>query len=441
MSSPADLQPLIDTPKEELAAEYKTWLDLSRNEGKATLTKAAIAIANHGGGYVILGFDEEGENLISAPRPDNFPDVTQDTVNAAIRRYATPEFHCEVHMILSRDTGVEHPVICIPRDQTEPVMSKRDCNGVIAQNRCYVRKPGPRSEEPQTSEEWRALIGRCVRANREDMLESIRSIVSGRVDAVVSPKNTHEALRQFCGNAFSRWQEFTDETPVDSPSRFPDGFYEMGFALLDAEPTQSLSVLQERLQHTRNVRMTGWGPFLAMNRSEWHPYAYEGMVEAWVGCPVGDRVSEIEPAHADFWRADREGNLYTIRGYTEDSLVNIPAGQVIDITLPVWRVGEAAYFATRYAAQFEAVEAIAIYVRFTGLNGRALTSINGRRLLFDDRLCRTDEVVLETTTSVAQLRDNMVEVIHELLRPLYEAFSFFELSAVLVEEELARMRR
>jgi len=165
------------------------------------------------------------------------------------------------------------------------------------------------------------------------------------------------------------------------------------------------------------------------------------MIEAWVGRPVAERVFGEDPAHADFWRVDRSGKLYSIRGYSEDSLKDKPVGQVIDLTLPIWRVGEATYFALRYAEQFEGVETVAIRVRFTGLNGRTLTSVTGMRMIMDYQISQTEEVLLETTASLAQLRDNMVEVIHGLLTPLYELFNFFPLSQALVEEELERMRR
>ena len=48
---------------------------------------------------------------------------------------------------------------------------------------------------------------------------------------------------------------------------------------------------------------------------------------------------------------------------------------------------------------------------------------------------------METTASLVQLRDNMVEVIHGLFTPLYEVFDFFDLPKTLVEEELERMRK
>ena len=45
MASIEELQPFITEPREDLATEYKDWLDLTRNEHKATLAKAAIALA------------------------------------------------------------------------------------------------------------------------------------------------------------------------------------------------------------------------------------------------------------------------------------------------------------------------------------------------------------------------------------------------------------
>jgi len=41
-----DLQLLLQFPSEKLSIEYKSWLDITANAGKANLAKAAIAIAN-----------------------------------------------------------------------------------------------------------------------------------------------------------------------------------------------------------------------------------------------------------------------------------------------------------------------------------------------------------------------------------------------------------
>ena len=337
--------------------------------------------------------------------------------------------------------GVEHPVIRVLSNLTVPVMSKRDRDGVIVRNRCYIRKPGPRNEEPQSGEEWRALISCCVRANREDMLNSIRAIISGRVGTIGTPPSVHDELSQFSEAARGRWQELSSELLESSASRSPNGFYEMSFAIIGNESAKNLGEIQDRLREARSIRLTGWIPLLEMHGKESKPYPYHGMVEAWVERPDKSRTLTDGPAHSDFWRADKSVNLYTIRGYMEDELEQRPPGKVIDITFPVWRVGEATYFALRYAEKFETAGALEIRVRFTGLNGRTLTSVTRQKLMADSGISQTDEILLETTASLEQIQDNMVEIMHDLLAPLYELFGFFPLSQALVEEELVRMKQ
>lgn len=164
-------------------------------------------------------------------------------------------------------------------------------------------------------------------------------------------------------------------------------------------------------------------------------------MEAWAGRPKAGERSFDDPAHADFWRATRDGKLYTIRGYTEDSFADrVAPGAAMDITLPVWRVGEGILFAARFAETFEDVEAIAVECRFTGLNNRFLTSLNHSRAVFDDRVCHTQEVTLTGQATLGQIRDNLTEFMHELLSPLYERFDFFALPLELVDTELGRLR-
>ena len=65
------LQPerYIVNPVEDLDAEYKGWLDLRTESDRARLAKAVIALANHGGGVVILGFEELSTGVGGGPSP------------------------------------------------------------------------------------------------------------------------------------------------------------------------------------------------------------------------------------------------------------------------------------------------------------------------------------------------------------------------------------
>lgn len=435
-----ELQPLVTEPREALDAEYKEWLDLTINDHRALLAKAAIAIANHGGGYIIIGFKDQGHQLVDLPYPSGFPEISQDAVNSAIRRFATPEFHCEVYRIPHPTSGIAYPVIVVPGNMAEPVLSKCNYQNTLAQNRCYIRKPGPRSEEPQTGEEWRTLLRRCLRAGRDDMLEAIRSIVSGRIEAPAPIPDAATMLHLFCESSRERWQELTAELPENAPARFPLGYYEMGFSLVGATPSTSLIQLQERLAVARSIRLTGWSTFLDMSTPGWAPYPHDNFVEAWVGREVEDR-SVRDSAHSDFWRASPDGKLFTIRGYAEDAWPErVDPGAAIDVTLPVWRIGEGILFASRLAETTEDVDSIAIECRFTGLNGRFLKSLSGSRALFNEFTSQTDEITLTGQATPEQIRDNLAEFMHSFLMPFYERFHFFALPFELVDTELDRLR-
>ncbi|MDE2741855.1 MAG: ATP-binding protein [Gemmatimonadota bacterium] len=441
MASREDLLPLITEPREDLASEYKDWLDLTLKEHKATLAKAAIALANHGGGYIVIGFAEQGQILESQPRPEEIPEITQDSVNAAVHLYAEPNFQCAMHVESHPDTHVPHPIVIIP-SATVPVMSRRECQGVIAQNRCYIRKPGPNSEDPRTSEEWRTLLNRCVRANQDELLEAIRSIVTGRVETPNSIPTALDDLRDYCTSARGRWEELVSDEPDNSPARFPHGYYEMAFSLVGATPVNDLIELQDRLSVARRTKLSGWPPFLDIQVPGWNPYPHEDFVEAWLGGPAHNGRRAENSYLCDFWRVSLDGKLYTICGYFEDEQGNEP-GRVVYTTTPVLSIGEGLLFASRLAETFEEVNQIAIHCRFTGLEGRCLRTPPWSRLLPSFLMVSsssTDEVTLTGQITQQQVQDNLAEFLHPLLQRLYEKFNFSRLSFDLVAKELQKMR-
>lgn len=108
----------------------------------------------------------------------------------------------------------------VPSGAAVPIMTARDCPSVIGARKCYIRKPGPRSEEPFTSEEWRTLLDRCVRAGRESLLEAIRTTLQGSAgtepatgatqalesfaEAAIATRAPRSRLPRSCDRAYSR---------------------------------------------------------------------------------------------------------------------------------------------------------------------------------------------------------------------------------------------
>lgn len=440
-----ELEAALLDPTEDLSFEYKAWLDLGSNHGKATLAKAVIAMANADGGYVVIGYNEEGDTLQSVPQPEAIRDITQDLVNAAIQRFAAPALHVRMETIENTCTGVYHPVVVVPSTATTPVMAVRDCQGVLRQARVYVRQPGPRSEEPRTVEEWRVLLDRCVQRSRSSMLDAIRAIVEGRVEEGAPALDLRERLTTFVTASRGRHEALLDETdlPGDAVARMPFGRYEIGFALQGPQPAPNLTQLRQRIDEAHRVKLTGWPTFLVATRQEMAPYAADGGVEAWIGRPGADRILGEDAAHSDFWRIIPEGMLYTTTGYDEDDVRDrAEPGTSFDLVLPIWRVGEALLFVRRLAATYEGVEMIAAWVRWSGLEGRALRVMSGNRVPMSyDRISRTSEVESTLTITPEQIDDNLPEVLQALAAPVYEAFDFYELPRQIVEQELEQLMR
>jgi len=156
------LQALLAYPREDLDIELKGWLDLSSECDKSILAQAILALANSGGGYVLLGFAEEGGGWIPAEQyPSHLNGYTQDIVNGIVQRYADPPFHCEVYHALHPQSGLLFPIVTVPGGHKVPIRAKRDGpNGEhVRQNTYYIRGLGPTSEPPQFGQEYDELIG------------------------------------------------------------------------------------------------------------------------------------------------------------------------------------------------------------------------------------------------------------------------------------------
>lgn len=62
------IQASVDRPSESLSVELKRWIDPASPEGKEKIVKTALALRNHGGGYLVIGFDND-----TLPDTNNVP--------------------------------------------------------------------------------------------------------------------------------------------------------------------------------------------------------------------------------------------------------------------------------------------------------------------------------------------------------------------------------
>lgn len=437
MATIEDLKQLFQLQSETLATEFKSWLDLDVPAGRAPLAKAAIALANNGGGTIVIGMRETNNAPISSyPRPIQIGRYTADAVNAAVNRYADPQIHCELVHLNHPVSGNEHAIVVVPGGQIVPVMAARGTDGEILAQKVYIRKPGPKSEEPFTAEEWRTLLDRCVRANRDSLLEAIRGIVQGRSLDSVAQERIDELLK-FTEASRDSWSARLEPLPKDDQARFPLGYYEQSFQILGVSPVPDLRKLLDHLRKASEVRLTGWGPFVLLDRKPIGPVPAGEAIEAWV---VDPRESDRDGRHCDFWRVRPDAFLYEIRSYDEDFTTKAEPGTSIDLTIPIWRIGETLLYVARLAKLFGEDPEVSMRIQYNGLKGRRMAALFNWRYLIYDRECFVDTVKMQGQARATVIEDNLTEVLLPLLQPLYDAFDFAPLSASMVSEEIAKFR-
>ena len=120
---------------------------------------------------------------------------------------------------------------------------------------------------------------------------------------------------------------------------------------------------------------------MLVSRPEFEPHVVEGSVEAWIGRHFRDRFAR-DSAHCDFWRAHPAGVFFLVRGYDEDASTSVLPATIVDITLPIWRIGEAMLYASRIARAYAENPEIEIHCRFTNLKDRRLGSLDKMRHFF-----------------------------------------------------------
>ena len=116
---------LVAHPAEGLNVEIKRWCDPSTAEVMAKIVKAAHALRNRNGGFLLFGFDDKTLQPDTGKYPVSIGAMFHgDAIQELVSRYSSEQF--EVRVILGARDGMEYPVIFVPEGVTAPVAVKRD---------------------------------------------------------------------------------------------------------------------------------------------------------------------------------------------------------------------------------------------------------------------------------------------------------------------------
>lgn len=432
------------SPTETLDFEVKGWLDLADIEARGTVAKALIALENHGGGYLLIGFAEDQGKLAPDPnRPTNIAHYGTDEINAIIRRCAEPSFHAHVTLQKHPQTNEEYPVIQVAGASKVPVRSCSSTpNGSLKQNVYYIRRPGPASEAPMDGAEWDSLIRRCVLGQRSEIIDVLRSFIPavapGNLQTILDER---AALNQFAADAFDRWSAINNALGDENPSKIRHGWFSFACQIVGQSKGLPLALILQSIERLR--KYTGWPIFVTLHHPESKPYLNAGAIEASL-----TRLQSPSTAHADFWRIHPDGYFYVLRGYQEDDLETLSGsgserapGTGLDLTLPAWRVAEFLLRSEELGrAMYEDGFTMLVRCEWSGLAGRELFVFNPRRMLFGGHRCATNHVVTEDKFPQVAINDLLPDLVQRLTADLYQHFDFFQPPDNFFDEEIALMK-
>lgn len=461
-----ELQELLRVPREDLDIELKQWMDPTDKVVQAKFAKELIALRNHGGGYLVIGFKDEHPPVVDPARPASLEQFSTDYFNNILKKFAEPSFHCMSHVVAHPVSGETFPVIVVPGGAKVPVRCKADGpdgGKNIKVDTYYIRRPGPESSPPQSAADWDAFLHRCLMNRKEELLASLSSLLGGGgvsvPPAVAAPTEVAKAVAAAAPAApavspFAALEAFRDAAVArletlqatklekGDPACFEHGRYVLSARILgDVKPTSPKEML-DLLTQLR--RYTGWSPLYVFTRPELAPYpAGDQLIECWLA-----RDECRDTAHADFWRLSTDGLVTLVRGHQEDAPElagqngSPPAGKGIELTLPPWRIAE---FLLRVRELGERLcngpFRLQLIVQWEGLEGRKLFSHQGRRGMLGDFVSHEPKYEVAVEVTPEEVDAAMPAILSRIVTPLLRRFSFFEPPAQFYEQELAKLMK
>ncbi len=176
LNTNTDLNPdrvLINLGTEKPFLDYKKKLDLSTAKGCASITKDIIAMANYGGGIIIVGVDEvkPGKFVSRGLKKDQLAGLGTSNFSKKLSKYMSPVVSVKVRGV--RENGKDFIIVEVPSANEQPIMAAKQCKEAgLYRGRIYSRTATAKSAEIQDSEEIRRLIDRFVFRQLRDLKKS-----------------------------------------------------------------------------------------------------------------------------------------------------------------------------------------------------------------------------------------------------------------------------
>ncbi|MDQ7797865.1 MAG: ATP-binding protein [Candidatus Edwardsbacteria bacterium] len=447
---------LIGRPQESLSIELKRWIDPDQPDGICKMVRAALALRNNNGGYLVIGFDNE--TLL--PDQNNIPaDVrsifNKDKIQGLISKYSSELFEIDIEYP-EREKQL-YPVIIIPSGVKQPVACKSDLihegNKLLAVDAVYVRTLESNNTPSTSIVKWKdwpkvidicfdnreADIGRFIRRHLSALaLPEVQSVLTALFTGTNQKKTIEQIMSDFIGYCDSRYEVVRREKAVELPDF---GTWEVALIILGEVPQYHSNKEFLNLIASANPNYTGWPIWLdtrSFHESE-RPYVNSNTWETY----AASRMSIL--SHVDFMIYDPLGRFYLRRALQDDLREGRNAPEPfkeLDFGLAILRTAEAMAVGMAFAKAMRCeIDKTTLYFSFkwTRLQGRELSSwanydryMNSGKISYQDLFEQRVQIPLETPLSA------IGDYVSKVVNPLFNIFDGFSLSNQIIDEMIEK---
>jgi hypothetical protein len=392
------------------------------------LVKDILALANTGGGWLVIGVSETGVAFspdgVSEEQAASF-ETTQ--VNKFLNNYADPPINTRIHK--PEVKGKRFVAIGIPGFSDTPHICQKEYPGVLTAPTLYVRTDNNESAPIKNSADFRAVIERATRNRADQILESVRAVIThGVQEQRPSDREQFEAqvaeARKRCDekNPY-RDKDYGYRESVFYPASFDPGRFDL--------PTLKAMALNAYAD------FRGW-PFLfaTQARPDWITAiqdGHESMIKEQHG------VDGIDDVH--FWQLRQSGLLYVRQLLREDAYRAAHGGNLF-LNFESFSIVafEAVHCLVKlYEGRLEDSEDVALRFCLTGTQDRELESYGWH---YRHYMCRIPDVTYAKTLSLGDWRAGMIDHGIAICEHVFHRFNWGEPnlseSRVLMEKAMKR---
>ncbi|MCL4501018.1 MAG: ATP-binding protein [Deltaproteobacteria bacterium] len=449
------IKELIDRPTESLSIELKGWFDPDTPEGKAKIIHASIAMRNHGGGYVLIGFKNETGEPDFENAPEDIRNLYHiDKIQWLISKYSSESFEIKIHFPSLR--GQDFPVLEIPTGVKTPVATKsvlKADNGksLIRENSIYVRSLSSNNTPSTAQATWKdfnrlievcfenreADIGRFLRRHLMGISpEHLKEIALSVTEGFKPDETMEDKLRGFLQESEERFLYEIEKRRLSLPEH---GVWEVVLIIDGDIPPHNLDKKFLNLLESSNPNYTGWPVWLdsrSFADETARPYIFENVWEALLVFLKDTLFDKI-----DFMRLSPKGKFYLRSAFEDDISLNPRRPEsmtALDFGLPILRTAEAISVGLEFAKGMGCKpEKTQLFFGFkwSKLRGRILSSwawpgryISQYRTAYQDEVFLISIVPLETSESA------IPQFVYNIVKSLFTIFDGFEISLKIVEE-------